>query len=353
MSFTVTRPPVITAEKLALPTLKRPLSAIPITSMPLYLFKATLSFISLAWAFLESDFLTFSVPNTTFGILSALAPPLLTNASASGSSSTFLPPVSPTHIFQRVPLVLAFNVCNLLVFDLANQRTERSVAEDALNKPWRPIPQGRITRDQTRRLMLAVIPAVMLLNHLLGAWAQGTGILVLCWVYNDLGGGDEAFVREMVIAVAYGMFNSGSLVVALGGGGNTGTTSSNNKGHHAPSELGWVWVAIVSGVILTTMQVQDLKDQAGDRARGRKTICLYMGERFSRTTIAFFVCFWSCVCAYFWALGPLAFSFVAVTAAVVATRVLLVRSPKGDARTWRLWCFWHASLYVLPVLFAF
>ncbi|KXX74509.1 Digeranylgeranylglyceryl phosphate synthase [Madurella mycetomatis] len=350
MSFTVTRLPVITVEKLALPTLKRQPSAITITSMLLYLLKAILSFISLAWGFLESDFITFAVPNTTFGILSALTPSLLTNASSSSPSSTFLQPASPTHILQRLPFVLAFNISNLLVFDLANQRTERSVAEDVLNKPWRPILQGRITRDQTRRLMLAVIPAVMLLNHLLGAWAQGTGILVLCWVYNDQGGGDEAVVREMVIAVAYGMFNSGSLVVAIGGDSNTSTTSSSNKGSHAPSELGWMWVAIVSGVIFTTMQVQDLKDQAGDRARGRKTICLHMGEGFSRTTIAFFVCFWSCACAYFWALGPLAFLFVAVTAAVVVMRVLVVRSPKGDACTWRLWCCWHASLYVLPVL---
>ncbi|KAK4160558.1 UbiA prenyltransferase family-domain-containing protein [Cladorrhinum sp. PSN259] len=289
--------------------------------------------IALLWGFIESDFVTFAVPNTAFGVFGALASSML----AVSVSSAHL---SAAQILRRLPLVLAYNVANLIIFDLANQRTERSVAEDKLNKPWRPIPQGKITPEQTRRLMLAVIPFVLALNYLLGGWNQGLLITVLSWMYNDLGGGDEAFVREMVISVAYGLFNSGSLAVAVG------------PAYSVLSPLGLAWTVIVSGVILTTMQVQDLKDQAGDRLRGRKTICLYLGENFSRTSIAFFVGFWSCVCGYFWALGPLTFSLVALIAAVVAVRVLFVRSPSEDAKTWRLWCLWHASLYTLPVLIA-
>lgn len=191
--------------------------------------------------------------------------------------------------------------------------------------------------DQARRLLLTVIPATLALNYYLGAAQQGVFIAVLSWMYNDLQGGDEAFVREAIIAVAYGLFNSGSLAVATGP-------------EYSLSPRGLVWTVIVSGVILTTMQVQDLKDQEGDRTRGRKTIALYLGEQVSRTSIAFFVCFWSCACAYFWALGPGPFLLIGVTAAIVALRVLFVRSQKADARTWRCWCFWHASLYVLPLL---
>ncbi|KAM7203904.1 UbiA prenyltransferase family [Rhypophila sp. PSN 637] len=284
--------------------------------------------VSLLWSFIESDFVTFAVPSTAFGLFGALASSVLCDHDE--------PSILPLQILRRMPLLLAFNVGNLLIVDLANQRIDGSVAEDKVNKPWRPIPQGKITTEQTRRVLLATIPVILALDYLLGVGKHGLMIAVLCWMYNDLGGSDEALVREMCNAVAYGLFNSGSLAVAVRRPGL--------------SPLGLAWTLVISGVILTTMQVQDLKDQAGDQLRGRKTICLWVGEWFSRITIAFFVCFWSCVCGYFWMLDPLASSLVGLVASAVSVRVLFFRSPKEDARTWKLWCFWHASLYCLPLL---
>ncbi|KAI4858743.1 UbiA prenyltransferase family-domain-containing protein [Hypoxylon rubiginosum] len=284
------------------------------------------------WSFIESDFVTFAIPNTAFGVFGAIASPVLVQ----GPSSPI--PTTTAQILHRLPYILGFNVANLLVFDLANQRAPQSVAEDRINKPWRPIPRGQVSMDQVRRLMLVSIPFVLALNYTLGVWQQGTSILVLTWMYNDLRGGDEAFLREVLIAIAYGLFNSGSLSVAVG------------SGQHSLSARGVAWVATTSGVTLTTMQVQDLKDQEGDRVRGRKTIALFLGDQVSRVSISFFVCFWSCVCARCWTLDAIPFFFIAVFAAVVAIRVLFVRSAKGDARTWRYWCFWHASLYALPLL---
>ncbi|KAF3767921.1 hypothetical protein M406DRAFT_338600 [Cryphonectria parasitica EP155] len=273
----------------------------------------------LLWDFIESDFFTFAIPNTVFGFFGALASPVLVQR------PPFSGPHSPWQLSCRLPSILAFNVANLLIFDLANQRAPSAVAEDRINKPWRPIPRGKITTDQTRRLMLAAVP-------------QGILIHILTWMYNDLGGGDEAFVRGMIISVAYGMFNSGSLQVAVGP-------------EQFLSTLGITWTTLISGVILTTMQVQDLKDREGDRTRGRKTIVLFLGEHFSRTSIAFFVCFWSCMSIFFWRLGPVLSLLYVLLAAVVMLRVLFIYSSKqGDARTWRWWCLWHASLYTLPLL---
>ncbi|KAI1270204.1 UbiA prenyltransferase family [Xylariaceae sp. FL1019] len=290
------------------------------------------SFLDISWGFVESDMFTFAIPNTAFGILSAFASTMLVDNEASPTGTSL------ATIISRLPYVLAFNIANLFIFDLANQRAPQSVAEDRINKPWRPIPQGKITMEQTRRLMLGTIPLVSLLNYLVGAWQQGVFIIVLSWMYNDLGGGDEAFVREIIIAVAYGLFNSGSLFVATGSGSPL-------------SLLGLIWTAIVSGVILTTMQIQDLKDQKGDKLRNRKTIVLHLGETFSRVSVAFFVCFWSLICRQFWTSGPFVTVFTTLIALVVAVRVLVLRSQSSDARTWRLWCLWHASLYTLPVFF--
>lgn len=322
----------------------------------------SLHFVSILWGFVESDLFTFAVPNTVFGILSALAAPALQanpdwspipptpsshpNLSLLGAQHILKPAYQhpSAHILQNLPAVLIFNLINLFIFDAANQRSPESVAEDRINKPWRPIPCGKITMEQTRRLMLAAVPTVLAINYLLGVWKQGVLILILTWLYNDLGGGDEVLVRELVIAVAYGLFNHGSLAIAASNS-NTGSSVWTN----GPQAI--AWIGIISGVILTTMQVQDLKDMEGDRSRGRRTIPLFFGEGRSRMSISFFVCFWSWLCAYFWRLSLLEFAAHIGIAAVVAWRVVWVRSgQREDARTWKFWCLWHASLYVLPLL---
>lgn len=320
------------------------------------------SFSLILWGFLESDLFTFAVPNTIFGVLSASAASILTSNPSVSSSPSFLSYLSPVfevphtpalvkhlpanQILERLPAVLVFNLANLLIFDLSNQRSPESVREDSINKPWRPIPRGKITMDQTRRLLLLAIPAALVLNYVLGVWQQGVGILILTWIYNDLRGGDELFVRELLISIAYGLFNHGSLKIAMNNG------RSVTGGHHIESPQALIWTVIISGVIFTTMQVQDLKDVEGDRGRKRGTIVLFLGETTSRVSIAFFILFWSWVCVQFWRLGGFEYAAYATVASVVALRVLLIRGrgSRQDARTWRLWCLWHTSLYLLPVL---
>ena len=285
-----------------------------------------LSIPGLIWAFTESNFATFVIPNTAFGVLGAVAGSRL----ADGQLSSLL------RIVHRLPVVVAFNWYNVLVFDLANQRSTESVEEDLVNKPWRPIPSGKVTQDQTRRAMLATIPAALALNYLLGVWREGVFIQILTWLYNDLRGGDE-LIRDAIIAVAYGLFNHGSLQIAIGGEASV-------------SAGGQIWIIIISGVILTTMQVQDLKDQEGDRTRGRKSIPLFLGDQTSRVLIAIFVLVWSCVCTFFWGLRPLAYTMTVSWGLVVMLSVLLRRRPDEDSQTWKLWCIWTVSLYSLPIL---
>jgi 1,4-dihydroxy-2-naphthoate octaprenyltransferase len=61
-----------------------------------------------------------------------------------------------------------------------------------------------------------------------------------------------------------------------------------------------IWTTIVSMVILTTMQVQDLKDQAGDKKKGRRTAPLVLGEKVARLSISVSVLLWSLVCTIYW-----------------------------------------------------
>ncbi|KAJ5155350.1 UbiA prenyltransferase family [Penicillium capsulatum] len=158
------------------------------------------------WDFVKSDFSTFVLPSTAFGFLGALAAPKLTEFPQSPSIGALL--------IRAVPRTLLFNTGNLLVFDIANQRLPESVDEDSVNKPWRSLPRGRINPTQARRLLLGTVPAVLAGSAMLGVGAESGLILLLTWMYNDLGGGDE-LTRDPIIAVAYVAFLVSSLHIAM------------------------------------------------------------------------------------------------------------------------------------------
>lgn len=278
--------------------------------------------------FTKDDFYTFVVPNTIFGISAALSDRFMAGNATHMST-----------VLQRLPLVVFFNWSNLLIFDLANQRLPESIEEDRLNKPWRPLPAGKISQRQTRHLMIIMMPIVVLLNCILSVWKETTLLFTLTWIYNDLRGGDDNWlVRNIVIASAFFLYNLGSLKVAIG--------VSDVTVSDPVSSAAYGWTAIISAVIVSTMQVQDLKDQAGDLARGRETAPLVLGESTARRAIAIPVLFWSFACAAVWGLWILP---VAV-GSYVAYRVVWRRGVVEDRRSWKLWCLWTAILYLLPLL---
>ncbi|KAF7136823.1 hypothetical protein CNMCM5793_006341 [Aspergillus hiratsukae] len=279
------------------------------------------------WLFTESDFATFVFPDTAFGIFAAL----------SGKSMTTNPTPDLLAILSKVPKVLLWNWLNLLIFDLANQRHPESVIEDTINKPWRPVPSGRMTVAQTRRLLLLSVPFVLIVNYFLGAWEETALLFSLTWMYNDLGGGDEEFVtRNLIIAIAFSQYNKGAMRVASG------------CGFDVPPNA-WQWLAITSGVIGTTMHVQDMKDQEGDRAKGRRTAPLVIGDGAARWTIAIPTAFWSIACPAFWGLGPLGYALPVSIGFFIVFRILALRSFIADKRTWWLWTFWTAIIWMLPL----
>lgn len=79
--------------------------------------------------FKSNYFKSILIPYTIIGLLQASIGPLLTTAAD--------PDVWA--VLRRTYLVLSWNGLNLLTFNVTNQRLPPSVAEDSVNKPWRPI----------------------------------------------------------------------------------------------------------------------------------------------------------------------------------------------------------------------
>lgn len=227
----------------------------------------------------------------------------------------------------------------MLVFDTANQRLPASIIEDSVNKPWRPLPSQRATPAAARRLLLFLIPLVFFITVFLGGLEETVLMFVLTWMYNDLEGADENYiVRNLINCAGFMCYSSGSTVVAAG------------FGQHTLSRQAYSWLGIVGGIIFSTLQMQDMADMEGDRVRGRGTLPLVHGEMAARWSIAVPVAIWSLVCPYFWRVGVVGWTISVAAGALLAGRVLLLRSVPADKVTWKVWCMWTSVLYLLPLV---
>lgn len=290
---------------------------------------STLYHLRTLWLTTRNDVKSIIIPETAFGIFSALSGPVLTTNQA---------PKLLT-ILSRLPLVVLWNWVNVLIFDLANQRLTGSVIEDSINKPWRPLPSGRITVVQARRLLLAVLPIGFFITCYLGGMEETIAMMVLTWMYNDLGGADESYlVRNLINAFGFMCYSSGATLVACG------------HGEFTLNPEAYQWLAMVGGIVLTTLQMQDMSDQEGDQARGRGTIPLVLGDWVARWTIAIPVSLWSIACPLFWELHPYAFIAPIILGGIVGLRILLHRSVDADKVTWKFWNLWISCLYLLPLI---
>ncbi|KAL8929809.1 MAG: hypothetical protein Q9208_000953 [Pyrenodesmia sp. 3 TL-2023] len=235
------------------------------------------------WLFTKSDLKTVMAPTTIFAICCGLA-------EHAAQDPTVNIPTTLLKLLKRLPHVLIWTWSNLLVEDLANQRLPTSILEDSLNKPWRPLPSDRITPDETRHLLLCLLPVVTLLSWHLNVATESILGFVFIWMYNDLEGSGEGWlIRNALNAIALANWDAAATSIIL-----------KRKGSAELTNRTGVWLCAVVAVIATTVQVQDLPDMHGDRAADRKTMPLVVGEEVTRWLTAAVVIVWSFACPRIW-----------------------------------------------------
>lgn len=171
-------------------------------------------------------------------------------------------------------LVLAWNWLNLLPLAISNQYPKESTEEDRENKPWRPIPAGRVTMQETQYLMFVGYAVAILSSLILGGTAECVALILEGWIYNELEGANKScLARNFPNVTGYMTFASGAVRVAC--------THSGTELHPRSS----LWFMLLGGVILTTIQFKGSYDQNGDSIRGRRTMPLVLGDGLSRLTI--------------------------------------------------------------------
>ncbi|CAF9904425.1 MAG: hypothetical protein ALECFALPRED_008547 [Alectoria fallacina] len=282
------------------------------------------------WLFTSSDLKTIVGPSFVFGV---------TNALAGENYGLESPKQAPGKMmFRRLPLVLLWIWMNLLPFTINNQKNPGAIKEDAMNKPWRTLPSRRMTPRQAERLMMALYPLAVGLSLPIGGFRQSVGLVVLGTWYNNLAGGDaNCFVRNLINACGYVCFTSGAMEVALG--------------FPLPLETRLLhWFGVIAATVFTTVHLQDMYDQTGDRVRGRKTVPLVIGDVPARWSIAIPMVIWGFVCPRFWNGGIAVLAPSLVLAGTVAARSLLLTTIEGDRMTFKLWNAWMTLVFVLPLM---
>ncbi|KAH7083796.1 UbiA prenyltransferase family-domain-containing protein [Paraphoma chrysanthemicola] len=272
------------------------------------------------------------IPGTAF---SALA--------AKSGSVLDLPSQDLQGLMSRIPWVSLWLWLLILQACLQNQRSPASIEEDIINKPWRPIPSNRATRAQTEHLLIFTYLIAGVASYALGAlpyWAVYVALLI---AYNELGGSDYSGTsRNVFCGAAFFCYFGGALKIALGP-------------RAALSMKAIQWILLLTwGVLATTFHTQDFRDEAGDRARGRRTLVTELGRKHALWTVVLLILFWSLYIplVFFEGKWPLAALPMTVGAWFIYTAIHAtgVESQKYDRRMYKLWCLWIFGLCPLPLL---
>ncbi|KAM5381553.1 hypothetical protein ACJA88_004628 [Fusarium oxysporum] len=288
--------------------------------------------------FTKSDMPTSTGINTTFAIAGILAGPgTISNAD-----------IEWNDMGKGILVALYFTWHLTLCFNLGNQRQPQSVIEDGVNKPWRPIPAGRISPELTHKWQLVSIVSLLALCYTtLGAWQETAFYLFCTWLYNERAWGDKSWwQRALMNACGITTNRVATLRVAVT------AIQANSHENFEFTNKGLGWFLMCASLVFTTIQVQDLRDQEGDKLIDRQTFPLILGDAPTRWITAVAVMIWSLVCPLYWGLGVVGCAVPISTGAIVSAHMLICRSREQDQISFRLVAAWWVSLYFLPMMSA-
>ncbi|ETS85114.1 hypothetical protein PFICI_03139 [Pestalotiopsis fici W106-1] len=275
-----------------------------------------------------NNFCDIVIPSLLFGTINSLIAPRLCMG----------PALSWPQILAVIPWMFLWSWTNLFMFCLHNQRQPDNIAEDAVNKPWRPIPSGRLTAEQARLLLWILHPLCLALALWLGGFVPYVVLTLFGIWYNELGGADSGILKNMINGVGLGCSFAGPLEVATGHSIFSGDADAA------------FWTGILMATFATSSHLQDFRDMAGDKLAGRKTIPLMMGDLPARVSVVAGLALWTEVASRFWSLEWVARALPLAAELTLSANLFLDRSQPGDSRSWRLWSVWVATLMAMPLM---
>lgn len=214
------------------------------------------------------------------------------------------------------------------------------IEEDRLNKPDRPLVTGLISYRGAQQRWLAS----MVLYALCG-WQFGVLEWVFLWqlvtmLYNFGGWSSHWLTKNLSMAL-------GSLAqLACAWQLIEPITPEARR-----------WVILLSFVVFAIIAVQDLRDIAGDRAAGRRTLPLVWGETLTRAllTIGFsglpvLLVNWMLRLQGYTLAVLICGASLAVLSWIIAARISLYRTPQADHQTYTLFTLIYCAILASTIV---
>ncbi|WP_216893125.1 UbiA family prenyltransferase [Nocardia alni] len=215
----------------------------------------------------------------------------------------------------------------IYTFNLSNQLI--GIEEDRLNKPERPLVTGLVT-PRGAWWRLAIVTALFLAAGAALGVLWWTLLWVAAWVFHNHLGGARRFWGKNAAMVA-------GTIAQLAAAWQIVTPLSTPA---------WTWILAIAVPLGLLVSLQDLRDVQGDLAIGRRTAVTVFGDRACRYVfaVAFAVYpFGLYALLYRHTIWP-AVALGGVCAAVaftIAYRVVAMRTPRADHRTYMLYTYWY------------
>jgi len=135
------------------------------------------------------------------------------------------------------------------------------VKEDKINKPDRPIASGRTSLGAAKLRWLILTTVYFAYSSYLGV-ERWTILWILTTIaHNFLGFSNFGPTKD-------GCMGAGCIAQLMAAWTIGG----------APSDMGWQWVKYITLYMSWPIPLQDLRDVPGDKAQGRKTTPILMGD---------------------------------------------------------------------------
>jgi 4-hydroxybenzoate polyprenyltransferase len=226
----------------------------------------------------------------------------------------------------------------VFTFCLSNQLM--GIDEDRINKPYRPLVCRLVSyRGALVRWVVSMIIFTM------AGWWLGVLAWTLLWqvaiiLHNFCGLAKHWFGKHLLMAVGVicGLAPAWELVAPL-----------------TPDAARWI--LCLACIILPLIATQDLRDTAGDRAIGRRTVPIVFGELPTRIMLC--CCFTLLPLVVYFSLmvnvqhvwGALLSTIVlSILSLKIAVRVILFRSRQADQRTYMFFTYWYCCITASAVV---
>ncbi|KAI0318528.1 UbiA prenyltransferase family-domain-containing protein [Amylostereum chailletii] len=283
---------------------------------------------------LEECFLSKILPTITHHIHTALLFTWTDYKTIFIPVTAFACATGPVHSISSLLQAWVWIWLHLLLCNVSNQA--RSKDEDARNRPWRPLPSGRITELQAVALRWTTVVVCLAYSSTYGRdlLVTTTGLGLVTFVYDDLGAASYVIGKNICNVGGYAMFEIGATKIIS-------ATSIMD-----PTSI--TAVALSGTLILTTIQAQDFPDVEGDRALGRMTFPIYAPE-LSRVVTIFATMTWSALLCWWWVVGPISTVAFVTFGTYVGLRYFVRRTVEEDKRSYLIFNAWLMFAHMLPL----